>query len=127
MRLDDLDRMLSNDEDIVPSSGFTSSVMDLVRREASVPPPIPFPWLRLVLGSLALLGVVAVLTWAGVTEELFTSLVGLSGATWARTAAWAAGAAARKDTAWIAGALLLAVGSTLLSLRVARPRVQHLI
>jgi hypothetical protein len=44
MRQDDLDRMLSGEEDIVPSSGFVSNVMDAVRCEASTPPPIPFPW-----------------------------------------------------------------------------------
>ena len=44
MRQDDLDRMLSREEAIVPSSGFVSSVMDAVRWEASTPPPIAFPW-----------------------------------------------------------------------------------
>jgi hypothetical protein len=44
MNDDDLDRILSRQEDIVPSSGFVSNVMDAVRREASAPPPIPFPW-----------------------------------------------------------------------------------
>ena len=44
MRQDDLDRMLSREEDIVPSSGFVSGVMDAVRREASTLPPIAFPW-----------------------------------------------------------------------------------
>jgi hypothetical protein len=45
MKLDDgLDRMLSRDGEIVPSSGFVSSVMDAVRQEASAPPEIPFPW-----------------------------------------------------------------------------------
>jgi len=44
MNDDDLDHMLSRQEDIVPSSGFVSNVMDAVRREASAPPPIPFPW-----------------------------------------------------------------------------------
>jgi hypothetical protein len=43
---DDLDRILSRDAEIVPSSGFASSVMDAVRQEASAPPAIPFPWKR---------------------------------------------------------------------------------
>ena len=44
MGQDDLDRMLSREEDIVPSSSFVSSVMDAVRWEASTTPPIAFPW-----------------------------------------------------------------------------------
>jgi hypothetical protein len=45
---DDLDRILSSDGEIVPSAGFANSVMDTVRREASVPPAIPFPWKRVL-------------------------------------------------------------------------------
>lgn len=40
----DLDRILSEREEIVPSSGFTSSVMEAVQQEAAMPAPIPFPW-----------------------------------------------------------------------------------
>ena len=47
---DDLDRILSRDAEIVPSSGFASSVMDAVRQEASAPPAIPFPWKRALPG-----------------------------------------------------------------------------
>ena len=46
---DPLDHLLADDAaiaDIVPSSGFTDSVMDAVRRSHTVPPPIPFPWRR---------------------------------------------------------------------------------
>ena len=43
MRDDEIDRILSSEEGIVPSSGFTVSVMEEVMREASTPPPIPFP------------------------------------------------------------------------------------
>ena len=53
---DEMDRILSGEDEILPSSGFTVSVMDAVRREAAAPPPIPFPWKRalpgLVLGGL---------------------------------------------------------------------------
>src|SRR5206468_12240322 len=35
--------------------GFVASVMDAVRREATVPPPIPFPWKR-ALPGLAVAG-----------------------------------------------------------------------
>jgi hypothetical protein len=57
---DDLDRLLSEKDDIVPSSGFASSVMDAVRREATAPPPIPFPWKRALPGVV---GAAAGLAW----------------------------------------------------------------
>lgn len=73
-RDDELDRILSETE-ILPSSGFTASVMDAVRHEAEAPPAIPFPWKRALPGIVvggAMLGVVIVLmivqlargTWA---------------------------------------------------------------
>jgi hypothetical protein len=46
MTHDEIDRWLSEDDVIVPASGFTEGVMDAVRREAAAPPPIPFPWTR---------------------------------------------------------------------------------
>lgn len=54
----EIDRILSREDEILPSSGFAVSVMDAVRREAAAPPPIPFPWKRalpgLVVGGLVL-------------------------------------------------------------------------
>jgi len=50
---DDLDRILSGDDSIVPSSGFAGSVMEAVRREAAVPPALPFPWERALPGLVA--------------------------------------------------------------------------
>jgi hypothetical protein len=55
----ELDRILAQTE-ILPSSGFTASVMDAVRHEASAPPPIPFPWKR-ALPGLAVAGGMLVL------------------------------------------------------------------
>ena len=40
----DLDKMLMEREEIVPSSGFVASVMEAVQQEAAAPAPIPFPW-----------------------------------------------------------------------------------
>ena len=40
----DLDRVLREREEIVPSSGFVASVMEAVQQEAAAPAPIPFPW-----------------------------------------------------------------------------------
>jgi hypothetical protein len=54
----ELNRILSREDEILPSSGFAVSVMDAVRREAAAPPPIPFPWKSamagLVVGGLAM-------------------------------------------------------------------------
>ncbi|HTU50831.1 MAG TPA: hypothetical protein VMF56_09565 [Acidobacteriaceae bacterium] len=44
MNDDDLDRMLMERDEIVPSSGFVASVMEAVQQEAAAPAPIPFPW-----------------------------------------------------------------------------------
>ena len=46
MERDDLDRLLSQDEALVPSSGFAAGVMLAVAREASEPRALAFPWLR---------------------------------------------------------------------------------
>lgn len=48
---DEFDRIMS-EEEILPSSGFAASVMEAVRREASAPPPIPFPWKRALPGAV---------------------------------------------------------------------------
>jgi len=46
----EIDRILSREDEILPSSGFAVSVMDAVRYEAADPPPIPFPWKRALPG-----------------------------------------------------------------------------
>jgi hypothetical protein len=51
---DPVDRILSREDDILPSSGFVSSVMEVVRQEAATPPPIPFPWKWAAPGLIAL-------------------------------------------------------------------------
>jgi hypothetical protein len=54
----EFNRILSREDEILPSSGFAVSVMDAVRREAAAPPPIPFPWKHalpgMVVGGLVL-------------------------------------------------------------------------
>jgi hypothetical protein len=46
VREEEIDRVLGGEEDVLPSSGFHASVMEAVDREATTPPPIPFPWKR---------------------------------------------------------------------------------
>ena len=53
MNKDDLNEALAGGAEIVPSSGFVMSVMDEVKREASTPLPISFPWIRAVPALLA--------------------------------------------------------------------------
>ena len=48
----EINSILSREDEILPSSGFTVSVMDAVRREAASPPPIPFPWIRALPGQV---------------------------------------------------------------------------
>ncbi len=122
MKPDDLDRILSADDDIVPASGLVASVMDLVRREASAPPPIPFPWVRLACGVVAVVGLAAWLAWSGVTEPLWKPVMSLSPEAWASLLRQAADVAVKTGTAWVAAALLVALLSTQLATRLASPR-----
>ena len=66
--MDDLDRALIDDEAIVPSSGFSSSVMASIQAGTTAPPPLAFPWRRALPGLLAagivIVGFVAVLATA---------------------------------------------------------------
>ncbi len=49
--MDELDRIL-NEEQLSPPTNFAQRVMRSVMEEASMPPPIPFPW-RYALATLA--------------------------------------------------------------------------
>jgi hypothetical protein len=53
MHMDELDDVLSRDQPVVPSSGFSTRVMDAVRDAAAAPPPFPFPWSRFIAGLAA--------------------------------------------------------------------------
>jgi hypothetical protein len=53
----EIGQILAAEEKLIPSSGFMASVMEKVRQEAAVPPPIPFPWTWAVLGILLMGGV----------------------------------------------------------------------
>jgi hypothetical protein len=58
MKPDEIDRILGSEEPIVPSSGFTASVMETIRSNAVAPEPISFPWRRAIPGVAA--GAIAV-------------------------------------------------------------------
>jgi hypothetical protein len=126
MKDSEIDRILSRRDEILPSSGFVTSVMDAVRREAAAPPPIPFPWKRalpgLALGVLAL----AVILGAGVVVVAR----GIRGPFSAEIPIWpslsTSTALAQGNFASAAGwtclALLLAWASVKLSMRLAAGR-----
>jgi hypothetical protein len=58
---DNLDRILLEQDTLLPSSGFAASVMDAIQQQASAPAPIPFPWKWALPGIAALLVGVAML------------------------------------------------------------------
>ena len=57
MQQDDFHRFLAAEDKILPSAGFSASVMEVVRREAATPLPIPFPWKAALPGMGAALTV----------------------------------------------------------------------
>lgn len=61
--MEDFDRVLSAEEEIVPSSGFTRAVMGAVLHEASRPMPIAFPWKRAVPGLVLIALVITTLVF----------------------------------------------------------------
>jgi hypothetical protein len=67
MTNDDIDRILSREEELLPSVGFSARVMDAVRSETSAPPPIAFPWRRAWPG-LAAAGLALVSLFAGLAK-----------------------------------------------------------
>ena len=118
MRYEDFDRLLSSEEPIAPSSGFADAVMQAVRREATAPPPIAFPWKCTLPGAgLAVLLVVILLlarmqtTRGGIALLTSTHLLELFAAVAETTR--------RLGLAWLMASLLLAWASAKLSIRLA--------
>ena len=68
--MDGLERILEEDEGLEPSSGLTDSVMRAVLDEASAPPPLQFPWLRLGPGIGACLLLLGIAVIFAVTQGL---------------------------------------------------------
>jgi hypothetical protein len=53
MTPEELDRILSSDDRLEPSSDFAKNVMLSLRREADEPAPLRFPWWRFASGIAA--------------------------------------------------------------------------
>jgi hypothetical protein len=113
MRDDDLDRILTRDDAIVPSSGFVSSVMDAVMRETATPPAIPFPWKRAIpgLGAWALMLAVCVVT-------MFRFAESPSGSSISPAITGLLEAAGSFGAGWIVLALLVSFVSVKISMRL---------
>jgi hypothetical protein len=113
MNPEDLDRLLSNQEDIVPSSGFVANVMDAVERAASTPPPIPFPWKYALPGLTACLIALAALAFLALRSPAPRAAPALAAAIEGLRAIGAG---------WIAVALLVSAASIFFPMRAVGSR-----
>jgi len=112
MKPEEIDRVLADESDIVPSSGFVASVMEAVTAEATAP-PLAFPWKRawpLAAGFAVLLSWLAMLQLAPQVAPpgpdvyaWFQMIVPMA-------------------TAWVAAGLLMTIAVTIWSLRLVRFR-----
>jgi hypothetical protein len=121
---DDLDRILSRDGEIVPSSGFASSVMNAVRQEASAPPAIPFPWKWALPGVI--LAVVAFVAAVILGFDQLHALVAVP--TFPAVQKWlerAANSPLLAQSGWILLAVLLTLLSLDLSMRFVSRKSGH--
>jgi hypothetical protein len=115
MKQENLDRILSTEEELAASSGFVASVMERVRDEAAAPQPIPFPWKRIVPAVLLLAGllgwfIVALVRQGETGLWMVISVAGASLPTAATPLAETGG--------WVALALTVSLLSWLLSRRL---------
>ena len=75
--MDELDRILAEDDSLIPSRGFTARVMEAVDAAATEPPPLPFPWARFAIGVGACLACGASWAWVLDSVEVAAVLEGL--------------------------------------------------
>jgi hypothetical protein len=114
-----LDRALSDERDsILPSLGFTDSVMAVVRSEG--PAPLRFPWKRALPGLIA--GIAALVGFAGasiwVLERTPATAPAAPALDWKAILAPVLQRAVSPDTTWILVALLIPVVSLWLTRRL---------
>jgi len=111
----EIDRVLSTEVDLIPSSGFMASVMERVQEEAAAPPPIPFPWKRFIPGIVLTTGVFG---W-GAVELVRLGLPVARSFTFTTPHLSAAYARPVESAGWVALALGVSLASWLLSRRLA--------
>lgn len=125
MRDLDLDRDLSKEEEILPSSGFAASVMEAVQRDAAVLPPIPFPWKRALPGLCAAGFMLAFVIVASILLLVHKPAAPPIPAVWHAGLASIVEAWKTFGANWIALALLLSLASVKLSMRFASGRIDR--
>jgi hypothetical protein len=123
---DEMNRILSREDEILPSSGFAVSVMDAVRREAAAPPPIPFPWKRALPGLVAAgfaLALVLVAVVAAIAQLGRASTAAQFSPSFTSVLPTIVHGGIVSAAIWTATALLVAFVSVKLSMRLASGRV----
>jgi hypothetical protein len=118
----EIGNILATEEELMPSSGFVTSVMDRLRQEAALSAPTPFPWVKTIVLILLASGICG---W-GVVELVRWGLPGLGltglnqiGQSWLTIFPQHLSAALVRSlelTGWVA----LALGSSLVSWLVSR-------
>lgn len=111
-QVDTIDRVLSREDEMVPSSGFAAAAMERVREEAALPAPIPFPWKRFVPGLVLAAGVMGWGAWETVRSirELVLSPPLLPATTMLQF----------EEAGWVVLALAVSLGAWMLSTRMVR-------
>ena len=115
--LEAIDRALATDEEIIPSSGFATAVMERVREEAAMPAPMPFPWRRAMPGIALAAGVFGWGAWEAMRYALPEARQILLHPPPALSPAAAHGLQA---AGWVALALAVSYCSWVLSIRLVR-------
>jgi len=110
----ELDRILSQNEPVVPSDTFVASVMNAVALEGA-PSPLAFPWLHALPGFIGLAASLGAILFFGVRVALATGASAPPLAItmmFAETQSYAVG--------WIAVALVVTLASLLVPIRLTR-------
>ena len=111
--MDNLDHILSCDQDVIPSSQFIRNVMAAVHSEASLPAPIPFPWWHVMPGLAVCLVALACMAVLAI-PQVWVSLPGTDPVS--STFLNFVGIASHLDLGWISLALVVSLAPTKLAL-----------
>ena len=110
-----LDKILETEEELIPSLGFLSAVMERVHEEATVPPTIPFPWVRAVPAIV----VAAMVLGGGAVELVRLTIPAVRGLALCAPQIPTAAVQPLEQAGWVALALMASLLSWLLSRRLA--------
>ncbi len=80
--INELERILANEEELQPMTGFSTRVMRAVREDATATPPIAFPWARFLPGFLLNLGLLLGAAVSMILELVTSSRAQLIPAEW---------------------------------------------